>query len=168
MSGTLSIGNKEIFSHSDATDKETYGSGIPAWTVIQVVYDNDDTAQNTTSSFVDYLQINITPKKSGNLIFIKATIATYHISTATVMTAKLVRDSTNLNYEIADYYHPSGGGVPGNINFTFIDNPTIPSTPISINYKIQIKHETGSGSTNKDFNGSLNGVSSLVVMEIQQ
>jgi hypothetical protein len=156
----------EVFSEN--AQVVSTGAGFPAGHVIQVECDTDDTAQNTTASFVDYLQINITPKKSGNLIFITATIATHHLSSGTVITAKLVRDSTNLNYEIADYYHPSGSGVPGNINFTFIDNPTIPSTPISINYKIQIKHETGSGKTNTDFNGSLNGVSSLVAMEIQQ
>jgi len=69
---------------------------------------------------------------------------------------------------MADYWNSAGSGLPGNLSLTFIDNPTIPSTPISINYKIQIKHETGSGKTNTDFNGSLNGVSSLVVMEIQQ
>jgi hypothetical protein len=148
-------------------DEGTIGSDVvfPAGHVIQVEYDTDDTAQNTTASFVNYLQINITPKKSGNLIFITAT---HHLSTGTVITAKLVRDSTNLNYEIADYYNSAGSGLPGNISFTFIDTPTIPSTPISINYKIQIKHETGSGKTNTDFNGSLNGVSSLVAMEIQQ
>ncbi|OUU46723.1 MAG: hypothetical protein CBC12_10680, partial [Candidatus Puniceispirillum sp. TMED52] len=39
MSGTLTIGNKEIFNHSDATDKVSYGSGIPAGTVIQTVID---------------------------------------------------------------------------------------------------------------------------------
>ena len=151
-------------------DEGTIGSGVvfPAGHVIQVEYDNDDQAQNTKASFEDYLQINITPKKSGNLIFITATIATYHTSLGTTITAKLVRDSTNLNYEIADFYHPSGSGVPGNISFTFIDNPTIPSTPIPINYKIQIKHEAGSGTTNTGWNGTLDGVSSLVVMEIQQ
>jgi hypothetical protein len=151
-------------------DEGTIGSGVvfPAGHVIQVEYDNDDQAQNTTAGFEDYLQINITPKKSGNLIFITATIATYHTSLGTVVTARLVRDGTNLNYEIADFYHPSGGGVAGNISVTFIDAPTIPSTPVSINYAIQIKHEAGSGSTNKDYNGTLNGVSSLVAMEIQQ
>lgn len=35
MSGALSIGGKQIFSHSDVTDKVTYGSGVPAGTVIQ-------------------------------------------------------------------------------------------------------------------------------------
>lgn len=154
-------------SNVDMSNVDISNVSFPAGHVVQVVYDNDDQAQNTTSSYVDYLQLNITPKKTGNLIFIKATIATHHITAATIVAAKLVRDNNYLNYEIADYYHPSGGGVPGNINFTFIDNPTIPSSPISINYKLQIKHESGAGSTNKDYNGTLNGVSSLVVMEIQ-
>jgi len=168
MAGSIKVAGHELVSHDIANDNLITGSGFPADHVVQVEYDNDFTAQNTTASFVDYLQINITPKKSGNLIFITATIATYHLSSGTVITAKLVRDSTNLNYEIADFYNSTGSGLPGNISFTFIDNPTIPSTPISINYKIQIKHESGSGKTNTDFNGSLNGVSSLVVMEIQQ
>ena len=36
MSGTLSIGGKQIFSHSDVTDKVTYGSGVPVGTIIKI------------------------------------------------------------------------------------------------------------------------------------
>ena len=34
MSGTLSIGGKQIFSHSDVTDKVTVGSGFPAGVIV--------------------------------------------------------------------------------------------------------------------------------------
>lgn len=37
MSGTLTIGNETLFTHSDSTGM-SYGSGIPAGSVIQTVY----------------------------------------------------------------------------------------------------------------------------------
>lgn len=81
MSGTLSIGNKEIFSHSDATDKVTYGSGIPAGTVIQTVTDQHIQSSSitiTTATPNDYLgsnlQCSITPKANGNKLYIQAFI----------------------------------------------------------------------------------------------
>ena len=47
MSGTLSVGGKQIFSHSDVTDKVTYGSGIPAGTIVQTKVVKDSTARGT-------------------------------------------------------------------------------------------------------------------------
>ena len=163
---SFQLNGQEVFS--EASGVVSVGAGFPAKHVIQIVFDNDDQSQNTTSSYVDYLSLDITPKKTGNLILITATVATYHSSSGTVLAAKIVRDNTDLNYEIADYYNPSGSGVTGNLNLTLVDTPTIPSTPVSINYKLQIKHEAGGGATNKDFNATVNGISSLVAMEIQQ
>ena len=60
MSGTLSVGGKQIFSHSDATDKVTYGSGIPAGTIVQTKVVKDSTARGTfTTQGDNYTGISI-------------------------------------------------------------------------------------------------------------
>lgn len=60
MSGTLSIGGKQIFSHSDVTDKVTYGSGVPAGTVIQTKIIKDSAARGGFGSQGDtYTGVNI-------------------------------------------------------------------------------------------------------------
>jgi len=59
MSGTLSIGNEIIFTHSDSTGM-AYGSGIPAGTVLQVqsgTY-NTQTSIGTTATAVITLTFN--------------------------------------------------------------------------------------------------------------
>lgn len=75
MSGTLRIGNKEIFNHSDATDKVSYGSGVPAGTVVQTVYNQTNTATNITgttlgSGTTTGLSVNITPISTSNKLLI--------------------------------------------------------------------------------------------------
>ena len=136
---------------------------LPAGTILQVVSDSDTTATAMTSSYADYLSVNITPESTSSTILVMATVATYHVSAGSVGAMKLVRDSSNLNYEVGDYYHQNGGGVPGNLNITMVDSP---ATTSQVNYKIQVKEEAGSVETNKDYNGTTNGISSLVVMEI--
>jgi len=116
-----------------------------------------------TSSYADYLSVNITPKSSSSTFLVIANVPTYHTASNSTGAMKLVRDSSNLNYEVGDYYSGTGGGIPGNLNIMMVDSP---ATTNQVNYKIQIKEETGSVETNKDFNGTVNGISSLIVMEI--
>ncbi len=42
-----------------------------------------------------------------------------------------------------------------------------PDTTSEINYKIQAKEELGQGLLNEDYNGTVNGVCSLMIYEIQ-
>ena len=53
MSGTLSVGGKLIFQHSDNGDVVTYGSGIPAGTVLQVEYAEEKVVRSTTARYFD-------------------------------------------------------------------------------------------------------------------
>ena len=151
----------------------TLGSGatiggvvtFPPGHILQVVGDNYTTNLVLTTSYVDILSVNITPKNINSKISIMANVATYHAS-GTSCAGKLVRTiggTQALNYEVADYYNPSGSGISGNITIIYYDTP---NTTSSINYKIQAKEELGGGELNKDYNGTVNGVCSLIVQEI--
>ena len=74
-----------------------------------------------------------------------------------------IKNGNLLNYEAGDFYHNVGTGVSGNINIQYVDAA---NTTSSINYKIFVKAESGSGNLNKDYNGATNGITSLVMMEI--
>jgi len=139
------------------------GTFYPTGGIVQVVSDSETSSVAMTSSYADYLSVNITPKSSSSTMLVIANVPTYHGSAGSVGAMKLVRDSSNLNYEVGDYYHDSGSGVPGNLNIMMVDSP---ATVSQVNYKIQIKEESGSVETNKDYNGTVNGISSLIVMEI--
>jgi hypothetical protein len=53
MSGTLSVGGKQIFSHSDVTDKVTYGSGVPVGTVIKTLtFESTTAVTNEADQFI--------------------------------------------------------------------------------------------------------------------
>ena len=169
MAGSIKIAGHELVRHDIATDKLVYGSGVPAGTVLQVKSQSSTSPiSDNTGTYVDFLTANITPTASGNKIYILSTIQTYHVSAGSIAQGRIYRDSTNLGYEFSDYYTATGSGLPGNINIQFLDAPTIPATPIQIEYKIQIHAENGTISTNKDFYGANTGISTLTLMEIQQ
>ena len=161
-----SIIGVETLQHTNGTTAATIksdGTFYPTGGIVQVVSDSDTTNILMTSSYADYLSVNITPKSTSSKILVMANVPTYHLTSASLGAMKLVRDSSNLNYEVADYYNGTGSGVTGNMNITMVDSP---ATTSQVNYKIQIKEEAGSVETNKDFIGTVNGISSLVVMEI--
>jgi len=132
--------------------------------ILQVKYVQRTDAPTYGTSFTEMLSQNITPSSTSSVILIQATINTYHASYGQ-HAAKLVKDSSALNFEASDYYHNAGSGVSGNIKIQYID---VANTTSAINYKIFVKAESGSGShaINKDYNGTVNGVTSLVLMEI--
>jgi hypothetical protein len=170
MSSKLGVQN---IAHTNGTNAMTVSSGgvvtfnnspvnAGGGKILQVQYVNYTTSANYTTTYVDIMTKNITPSATNSVILIQATVATLH-TTVGQHAAKLVKDGSALNYEVGDFYHPSGNGVAGNINIQYVDSP---NTTNAVTYKIQVKAEAGSGSTNKDFNGTNNGVSSLVLMEI--
>jgi len=132
--------------------------------ILQVKYAQTTAFVGYNLSFVEVLSQNITPSATSSLILIQSTIATYH-AVVGQHAAKLVKDNSALNYEVGDFYHNVGSGVAGNINIQCID---VANTTNAINYKIFVKAESGSGShgINKDYSGAVNGVTSLVLMEI--
>jgi len=133
--------------------------------ILQAQYVNYTTNEDYTTSFETIMTKSITPSATSSVILVQATVVTHHNAVGQ-HTAKLIRTlggSDSLNYEAGDFYHPSGTGVSGNINIQYVDAP---NTTSATEYKIQIKAETGTGTTNEDYSGTNNGVSSLVLMEI--
>tara|TARA_R110002153_G_scaffold47973_11_gene135487 strand:+ start:1146 stop:2810 length:1665 start_codon:yes stop_codon:yes gene_type:complete len=132
--------------------------------ILQVKYAQRTDALSYTTTYVEALSADITPTSTSSLILIRSTTSHWHGVTGQ-HAAKLVKNSSLLNFEAGDYFHNAGTGVAGNINIQYVDAA---NTTSSINYKIFVKAEYGSGTLNKDYNGSLNGVTSLTVMEIAQ
>ena len=138
----------------------------PAGHILKVVGDNYTTNLALTTTYADILSVDIIPISTSSKFVIMANIATFHGSAGATCAGKLIRTISSteaLNYEIGDYYQPSGSGTPGNISIMYYDTP---NTTTSINYKIQAKEEIGTIELNKDFNGSINGVCTLIVQEI--
>ena len=161
------MGTKTVLSQT-GSDNPTWGANVPTGTILRVLGDNYTGNLDLTTTYQDVpnLSINITLSSQTNKIAIMANLATYHLTSATAVAGKLVRtidSSASLNYEVADYYNASGSGIGGNISIMYFDTP---NTTSEINYKIQAKEETGSGLLNEDFNGVVNGVSSLMIQEI--
>lgn len=171
MSSKLGVQN---IAHTNGTNAMTVSSGgvvtfnntpvnAGGGKILQVQYVNYTTTVNYSTTYVDIMTKNITPSATNSVILIQATVATHHSASFGQHAAKLVKDGSALNYEVGDFYHPSGNGVAGNIKIQYVDSP---NTTNAVTYKIQVKAESGNGATNKDFNGTNNGVSSLVLMEI--
>ena len=166
--GDIVLGSpgKTVLSESGGT--VSWGTGVPTGTILRVFGDNYTGNLDLTTTYQDVpnLSINITLSSQTNKIAIMANLATYHLTAGTICAGMLVRtiDGTaSLNYEVADFYHSSGGGVSGNISIMYFDTP---NTTSEINYKIQAKEEIGSGLLNEDYNGTVNGVCSLMIQEI--
>ena len=163
--------DKIVMNSSGTITTGTLGSGVtfPTGHVLRVLGDNYTGNLELTTSYQDVpsLSVNITLSSQSNKIAVMANLATYHYSTGTAIAGKLVKtidSSTSLNYEVADYYNPSGSGIGGNISIMYFDTP---NTTSEINYKIQAKEEVGSGFLNEDHSGTVNGVCSLMIYEIQ-
>lgn len=111
MSGTLTIGNKEIFSHSDATNKVTYGSGVPADTVIGFKFVEignqalsgtytkfNITSAATSSQGLQVVSTTYNPKSNNSLIYAMANLTvTEHNNGYDEAYAALFVESTNLS-----------------------------------------------------------------------
>ena len=124
--------------------------------------------QASTNSYADIsgLSITITPTNVNTQMILIMNLATYHASSGTMCSAKMVSSNTGgdtLNYEVSDYYNPSGSGICGNINQFILDDH---NTTSAITYKVQYKHDLGSADLNKDYSGTNNGISTLTVIEI--
>ena len=165
--GTATLATENAGS-IDINSGVNISSAFPTGSILRVLGDNYTGNLDLTSSYQDVpnLSINITLSSQTNKIAIMANLATYHLAAGTQCAGILVRtiDGTaSLNYEVGDFYQPSGSGVSGNISIMYFDTP---NTTSEINYKIQAKEETGSGLLNEDHNGTVNGVCSLMIQEI--
>lgn len=181
MSGTLTIGNKEIFSHSDATDKVSYGSGIPAGSVIQCQQSVKTDTDSTRSSIIvnglvdisgtdqngsgSVFCVKITPKFSTSKILVSACINVGG-DNASYTYLTLFRDSSSVFVGAANSNQPritamtfsyeTNEGIIDMIPIQFLDAPTIPATPIEIVYKVKFAcattdDDTSTSTINKGF-----------------
>ena len=152
---------------SDGSGALSFAS-LAASSILQLKQVRFTGTQASTSSYADVsgLSITITPTNVNTQMILIMNLATYHLNTATMCSAKMVSSNTGgdtLNYEVSDYWNPSGTGVCGNINQFILDDH---NTTSAITYKVQYKHDSGSGNLNKDYSGTNNGISTFTVIEI--
>ena len=150
MSGTLTIGNKEIFSHSDATDKVTYGSGIPAGTIINV----ESFTKTDTSSAISAnawtnlgLEVTIHNVRSNSKILVSyiahlsSTAGAYQVLTRLQRMkdpdgSPITNDiafGNNANYATASGTRVNDSATYQNNTNTFLDTPSFAG---SIKYRV--------------------------------
>ena len=112
MASILNVDQIRNASGTTSATIKSDGTFYPTGGIVQVVSDSETSSTAMTSSYTDYLSVNITPKSSSSTMLVIANVATYHLTAASIGAMKLVRDSSNLNYEVGDYYHDSGGRLP--------------------------------------------------------
>ena len=156
-------GSSGQFLKTDGSGGLSFGS-VPAAAITsirQIKQVRFTGTQSSTSSYADIsgLTITMTPTSATTQMLCIMSLATYHNNAQTQLAARIQGAG---GYEVGDYWHPSGTGIPGNINqFIMHDhNSTSAQT-----YTVQYKHETGQGDLNKDYNGSNNGICTLTVIE---
>ena len=166
---TFKIDGATVLSKSGTTVSVDSGVKFPTGHILRVLGENYTGNLDLTTTYQDVpnLSVDITMSSQTNKIAIMANLATYHYAAATSCAGILIKTiggTASLNYEVADYYNPSGSGIGGNITIMYFDTP---DTTSEINYKIQAKEELGQGLLNEDYNGTVNGVCSLIIYEIQ-
>ena len=192
MSGTLTIGNKEIFNHSDATDKVSYGSGIPAGTVLQVVYNQKtDTEAIPTSTWTDIpgtdqngsgsiFCATITPKLATSKVLITLNIESSGGYNNLVHSFRLYRGTTAIGLSDAEGNRPRSFMSTGEQAWenygrnrssnSFLDSPT---SNLLQTYSVKTwdTHSSGIVYINRQYfvnntGASPVGTSSIILMEI--
>ena len=156
-------GSSGQFLKTDGSGGLSFGS-VPAAAITsirQIKQVRFTGTQNSTSSYADIsgLSITMTPTNATTQMLVIMSLATYHNNSGTQLAARIQGAG---GYEVGDYWHQTGSGIPGNINqFIMHDhNSTSAQT-----FTVQFKHETGQGGLNKDYNGTNNGISTLTVIE---
>ena len=155
-------GSSGQFLKTDGSGGLSFGS-VPAGAITsirQIKQVRFTGEQSTTSSYADLsgLTITMTPTNATTQMLVIMSLATYHSAGNSQVAARIQGAG---GYEVGDMWSP-GSGVPGNINqFIMHDhNSTSAQT-----FTVQIKHESGSGGVNKDYNGTNNGICTLTVIE---
>ena len=195
---TLKLGSTTAMTESGGTvtlDSATVISGVtfPVGHIIQVVQktDTDNATQAAggtyTNALFDNLNMSITPHKSSSKILISACVSISHKDSDTGH-VRLVRDPTGTPVALA--IGPADGSTTSatfsmrsssehcihHQAITYLDSPTIPSTPVAIWYGFQGYVNGGSGALgyNMSENTSTTDanmgrhMSTLTLMEIAQ
>lgn len=142
---------------------------LPAGAVLQVVQAQLSSVVTTTSSTPTNtgLIASITPMAANSKILAILNLATYHLNAGMNAAARLSRNNgAALSGMMQDFYHPTGGGVTGNINIAWLDSPNS-TAPVVYEALFGTNGAGGSLSINKDYNSVNNGVSTITLMEIK-
>ena len=155
-------GSSGQFLKTDGSGGLSFGS-VPAGAITsirQIKQVRFTGEQSTTSSYADLsgLTITMTPTNATTQMLVIMSLATYHSSGNSQVAARIQGAG---GYEVGDMWSP-GSGVPGNIN-QFILHPH--NSTSAQTFTVQIKHESGSGGVNRDYNGTNNGICTLTVIE---
>ena len=142
-----------------------YGSGAALTGIVsgilQIKQVRFTGTQDTTSSYADLsgLTITMTPTNATTQMLVIMSLATYHGNANSQVAARIQGAG---GYEVGDMWS-TGSGVSGNINQFILHDHNSTSAQT---FTVQIKHESGSGGVNKDYNGTNNGICTLTVIEI--
>jgi len=167
-------------------------STFPAGHILQVVQDTLVTAACFTTGQGSWtnigLELDITPVKTGNKIWIQA-VVNVGVETGRDAKARCFRDdttdilvATGMGGSQVSSFGALGADTDSESHdrvypliLNYVDSPTIPSTPVAINYKIQLYHATiDDGNTicynmsyqNTDVPRSARVSSTLIAMEL--
>ena len=147
---TFKIDGATVLSKSGTTVSINSGVTFPTGHIIQVlqtVKTSDSNTQSTSLIDLPGMSVDITPKKSTSKILVNVNM--WAASSYYVVHAALFRDSTELGSADAaagrstNFLNSTqddtaaGHGQMMCIVGTFLDSPTIPSTPIAITYKVK-------------------------------
>ena len=110
-------GSSGQFLKTDGSGGLSFGS-VPAAAITsirQIKQVRFTGTQSSTSSYADIsgLTITMTPTNATTQMLCIMSLATYHNNAQTQLAARIQGAG---GYEVGDYWHPSGTGVPGNIN----------------------------------------------------
>ena len=155
-------GSSGQFLKTDGSGGLSFGS-VPAAAITsirQIKQVRFTGEQSTTSSYAELsgLTITMTPTNATTQMLVIMSLATYHASANSQVAARIQGAG---GYEVGDMWSP-GSGVPGNINQVIMHDHNSTSAQT---FTVQIKHESGSGGVNKDYNGTNNGICTLTVIE---
>ena len=140
---------------------------LPAGCILQVV----QTAYTTTDSTSSSTPVNtgcvatITPTSATSKILATLNMPIRHQANGQNAFGRISRNSNAaVSGLVQDFYAPTGSGICGNVNITWLDSPATTSV---VTYTAQFGvNNGGTININSDFNNVNNGVTYLTLMEI--
>ena len=168
MSGTLSIGGKQIFSHSDVTDKVTYGSGVPAGTVIDFkssIMSNEISGITQDTWLATGLSIDITPKYINSKMVIWCSVGS-SLNNILHNALKVVRTGPSTSDLHIHSSFISTGYVSGLGSYTATDSPN--TDTVQCTYELYHYVDTNSAQYFFNYDNVFSSNASMILMEIKQ
>ena len=194
MSGILKVGGSELINDNGGSGSLQWGSGVPAGSCLQI-QSSTLTAGETTSSTTVFEPIDgtdqngsgtvwcvkITPLFSTSKIFITVNCGVVGgSSNVQRVYFGLFRDSTQIalgdtgtGQQVLMAWTPRSGDAyqMTNMSNSFLDSPSIPSTPVEITYALYWKAPNHTGTINRPSTVDANAghsISTITAFELAQ